>query len=170
MSEMVVQFWASPKFKFLHCSTTLYFEQWKRADFLKATLHRRNLLETFLFQKEKPLLCKQSICGNDVVYVKYWRLCNNDLYKAGCRFLGHRQIQVIIKKASFLGELKQISTLVNPFRTRRWLSKSLLPMNPRPHFEGWHSRSTWKLVLCLNLAGNRGVDQITSFVLGAGID
>jgi hypothetical protein len=63
---------------------------------------------------------------------------------------------VIIKKASFLGELKQISTLVNPFRTRRWLSKSLLRMNPRPHFEGWHSRSTWKLVLCLNLAGNRG--------------
>jgi hypothetical protein len=54
------------------------------------------------------------------------------------------------------GELKQISTLVNPFRTRRWLSKSLLRMNPRPHFEGWHSRSTWNLVLCLNLAGNRG--------------
>lgn len=153
---MVVQFWASPKFKFLHCSATLYFELWKRAGFLKATLRKRNLLETFLLQREKPLRCKQSRCGNNVVHMNYWRQCNNDLHKAGCRFLGQQQLQVIIKKFSFPGELKHISTLVNPCRTRRWLSKALLPMNPRHQFEGWHSRRTWKLVLCLNLAGNRG--------------
>lgn len=154
LPEMVVQFWASPKFKFLHCSNTLYFELRKRVDFLKATLRKRNPSEAFLLQKQKPLLCKKSRCVNDIC-MKYWRLCNNDLYKAGCRFLGHRQIQVIIKKASFLGELKRIITLVNLCRTRRWLSKALFPMNPRPIFRRWHSRSTWKLILCLNLAGNR---------------
>ncbi|XP_057842971.2 uncharacterized protein LOC131052343 isoform X2 [Cryptomeria japonica] len=147
---MVVQFWASTKFKYFHCCTTLYLHQSTRSLF-KATVENKHFSPTVL-QKKNLLLVKESPYCNKGGYMKYWRE-KDALFKVACKYLGH---QVLIRKAFGGKELTKINTIADAYRIWIWKLTTSSSVNSKDHSKGWHYRSIQKLVLCLNIARNKG--------------